>query len=202
MTATGLSRAGFLRRSAVGGGALLAAASGLGALAPLAQADTPPDSDLAFLRLLIAAELLAVDFLGRAVRSGRLRHAATALARQIRADEHEHYGSLAAAMVAAGQTPATAGDIDFSYPAATFRSERTILRFAEKLERVLVGAYIDALEKVQTPGLRATMARIAANEAQHHGALAALDGRPVIEKPFPSPVRMDAVSSVLDRYES
>ena len=59
---TGISRADLLRRGALGGGALLVSASGLAAVAPVASADTPPDSDLAYLRLLIAAELLALDF--------------------------------------------------------------------------------------------------------------------------------------------
>ena len=57
-----MSRAALLRRGAVGSGALLVSASGLAALAPVASADTPPDADLAYLRLLIAAELLVVDF--------------------------------------------------------------------------------------------------------------------------------------------
>ncbi len=181
---------------------MLASASGVGAFAPNAFADGPPDGDLAYLRLLVAAELLGVDFQGRAVASGTLRRPASALARQIRAEEHQHYMLLAALLTAAGQTPATAGDIDFSYPARTFASRRSILGFAKELERVLVGAYIDALENVQTPGYRETMARILANEAQHHGALAALEGEPVIEKPFPSPLRMPALSNFLDNYES
>ncbi len=183
---------------------MLASASGLGALAPAAFAGTtaPPAGDLAYLRLLVAGELLAVDFQGRAVASGTLRRPASALVREIRADEHAHYTLLAGLMTAAGQTPARAGDIDFSYPAATFRSQRSIVEFGLELERVLSGGYIDALEKVQTPALRATMARILANEAQHHGALAALAGEPVIEKPFPSPVRADVMSNFLGIYES
>ncbi len=181
---------------------LLVSASGLGALAPVARADGVPDGDLAYLRVLIAAELLALDFYGQAFAGGDLRRPYSAIARRIRADEHEHYRLLAAEMTAAGQTPATAGDIDFSYPVGTFASLRSVLGLARELERVLVGAYIDALEHVQTPGYRETMARILANEAQHDGALAALEGNPVIAKPFPSPLRMDALSNYLDNYES
>jgi len=194
---TGLSRSKFL----LGGGALLASASGLGALAPAALADGVPAGDLAYLRLLIASELLAVDFYGQAFEHGDLRRPYSAVARRIRADESEHYTLLAALMTAAGQTPATAGDIDFSYPAATFASRRSVLSFAKQLERMLVGSYIDALEHVQTPAYRATMARILANESQHHSAIAALFGEPVIGRPA-TPVRMDAMSNFLDHYES
>jgi len=197
-----MSRAGFLRQGVIGGGAVLVSASGLGAFASAAFADAPSDGDLAYLRLLIAVELLAVDFYGRALEHGDLRRSYSALARQIRGEEHEHYTLLAGLLRAAGQTPATAGDIDFSYPAGTFARRRSILGFAKELERVLAGAYIDAVEHVQTPGYRETMARILANEAQHHGALAVLEGEPVIEKRFPSPFRMSALSNFLDNYES
>jgi len=192
-----VSRSKFL----LGGGALLASASGLGALAPAAFADGVPDGDLAYLRLLIASELLAMDFYGQALYTGLLQARGTAVANRISADEAEHYALLAALMTADGQTPATAGDIDFSYPARTFASRRSILGFAKELERLLTGAYIDALENVQTPGYRETMAQILASEAQHHGALAALRGEPVIGRP-PLPVRMDVMSNFLDRYES
>lgn len=194
---SGVSRSKFL----LGGGALLASASGLGALAPTAFADGVPDGDLAYLRLLIASELLAVDFYGQATEAGALRRPASVVAHRIKADESEHYALLAALMTADGQTPATAGDIDFSYPSRTFASRHSILSFAKELEHVLTGAYIDALEQVQTPGYREAMARILASEAQHHGAVAALWGEPVIGK-APASVRMAAVSNFLDRYES
>ena len=84
---SGLSRSGFLRRGAVGGGALIASASGLGALAPAAFADTVPAGDLAYLRLLIAAELLAVDFYGEAVARRILVQQYAARASRIAADE-------------------------------------------------------------------------------------------------------------------
>jgi hypothetical protein len=192
-----VSRSKFL----LGGGAMLVSASGLGALAPSAFADAVPDGDLAYLRLLIASELLAVDFYGRATGAGVLRRPATVIARRITADESHHYALLAALMTADGQTPATAADIDFSYPRGTFASRVSILSFAKELERMLTGAYIDALEQVQTPGYRGTMARILASEAQHHGALAALLGEPVIGR-APLPVRMDVMSNFLDHYES
>ena len=190
-----MSRSKFL----LGGGALLASASGLGALAPAAFADGVPDGGLAYLRLLIASELLAIDFYGQT--SGDLGRPYAAVARRISSDESAHYTLLAALMTAEGQTPATADDIDFSYPPGTFASRRAIIRFAKELERMLTGAYIDALEHVETPRYRATMARILASEAQHHGAIAALWGEPVIGKP-PLPVRMNVMSNFLDHYES
>lgn len=198
-----MNRAGFLRRGAVGGGALLASASGLSAFGTSgASADTPSDADLAYLRLLIAAELLALDFHTKALTSRRLRHAAHALSRRIRADESVHYAQLANLLTAAGQTPATSADIDFSYPKGTFRSQASILKLGGRLERLLVGAYVGAIENVAAPELRLVIGQIAANEAQHEGAIAALDGRSVIGKAFAPAMQVGAVSDVLDEFES
>jgi ferritin-like protein len=199
---TGLSRAAFLRRGAVGGGAVLVSASGLSALAGVASAAAFPDGDLAYLRVLVAAELLALDFHARALAGGKLRHAASALARRIRADERAHYVRLANLLTAAGQTAATAADIDFSYPRGTFRSQETIVKVAARLEHLLVGAYVGAIESIETPQLRLPVGQIAANEAQHAGALAGLAGRPVIGRPFAPPLSIAAVSHALDEFES
>src|SRR5215469_2171344 len=123
LVGTRMSRAGLLRRGAVGTGVLLVSSSGLSTLAEPAAAATLPDADLAYLRLLIAAELLAVDFQTQALGSGKLHHAVRTLLHRMRSDETAHYTKLAAVMTAAGQTPATSADIDFSYPKGTFRAQ-------------------------------------------------------------------------------
>jgi hypothetical protein len=200
---TGVSRAELLRRGVVGGGALLVSASGLSAIAGVASAGTVPDSDLAYLRLLIAAELLAHDLQTRALASGKLRHpSASSVVRRMRADETAHYKTLASLLTAAGETPATAGDIDFAYPKGSFHHQAAIVRLGGAIERLLLGAYLGAVENVQTPDLRLPLAQIAANEAQHASALAALSGRPVIGRPFPPAYGIAGVSDALDRFES
>jgi rubrerythrin len=193
-----------LRRGAVGGGALLVSGAGLGTLGlpDTASADTPPDGDLAYLRLLIAAELLAVDFQAKAMHSRRLRRAVHSLFSRIQSDEKQHYTQLATLLTDAGQTPATADDIDFSYPKGTFRTQGSITRLAARLEHLLVGAYLGAVENVQTPDLRLPIGQIAANEAQHQGALAALHGQPVVGKAFAPALQIGAVSDALDEFES
>jgi len=201
--ATGLSRGTFLKRGAVGGGALLVSASGFSAFAEVASADTIPDGDLAYLRLLIAAELLGIDFQTRALASGKLRrHGARSLFRRIRADERAHYAHLANLLTAAGQTPATSADIDFTYPKATFRSQASIVKLAGRLEHLMVGAYVGAVENLETPDVRLPIGQIAANEAQHSSALSALSGRPVVGRAFAPALRIGAVSNALDEFES
>ena len=200
---TGLSRAGLLKRGALGGGAFLVSASGVSAFARAASADTIPDGDLAYLRLLVAAELLAVDFQDRALASGKLRrNGARALFRRIRTDENAHYAHLAALLTAAGVTPATSADIDFTYPKGSFRTQASIVKLAERLERLMVGAYVGAVGNMETPELRLPIGQIAANEAQHKGALAVLGGRSPIGNAFAPAMQIGAVSDALDEFES
>src|SRR6266852_5179466 len=116
-----LTRAGLLRH----GAGVAVAASAAGALAGSASADTPPDADLAWGRLLIATELLADDFYPRAISTGGVKRAPL---HEARANERAHYAGLAAILSAAGQTPATAGDIDFSYPTGAFATAASSTR--------------------------------------------------------------------------
>src|SRR5438552_2783885 len=71
-----LSRAAFLSRGTLAGVALTVGGSALGALTPEAAADTLPDDDLAYMRLLVGAELLAIDFYTRAIATNRVREPA------------------------------------------------------------------------------------------------------------------------------
>jgi hypothetical protein len=199
---TRLSRAGFLRRGAAGGGLLLASGSAAAALTGAARAATPPDGDLSYLRLLIGAELLAADFQTKALASGKLSAASTATVKRMLADEKAHYTGLANLMAQSGQTPATADDIDFAYPKGSFDSEASILKLARRLEDVALGAYLGAVENVQTPQLRLAIGQIAANEAQHVSALAVASGKPVIGRAFGPALPIAAVSAALDVYES
>jgi Ferritin-like domain len=196
-----LSRGQLLRRGAVGGGAVLTG-SLVGTLAARADAAVPSDNDLAYLRLLVAAELLAADVQAKALTKGKLSRRSKEVVRKMAADERAHYGRLAQLVTAAGQPPATAGDIDFSYPKGSFASQASVLRLAVEIETVILGAYLGAIENVQAPELRLALGQIAANEAQHAGALADLRGGHVIGRAFAPSLQIDAASAALDRFES
>jgi hypothetical protein len=192
-----MNRAGLLR-SGVGGGVALI---GLGVWAGPAGA-TVPDVDLSYLRLLVGAELLKADFATRAVAKGTLAAPAAGIVRRMHAADNAHYTGLAALMNDAGQPPATAADIDFSYPRGSFTSARATALLAWKLTSLALGAYLGALENVQTPSIRLPLGQIAANEAQQLSALAPLVGRRAIGGAFAAALPIDVVSSSLDGYES
>jgi hypothetical protein len=193
-----LSRSALVRR----GGAALVASSTLAAWLTGEAGAVAPDNDLAYLRLLIGVELLAGDFQDQATRSGKLSGAAAAALKKMRADEKAHYAGLAQLVTASGQTPATADDIDFEYPKGAFASQKTVLQLAWAIETLSVGAYVGAIENVQTAQLRLPIGQIGANEAQHVSALATTLGKPVIGRAFAPSLSIDEVSTALDGYES
>ena len=90
-----VSRGQLISRGAKGGAALLLTGSVAGSLVDsAAAADTVPDSDLAYARLLVGAELLGLDFYARAIASKRLRGDALGSLKRARLNEREHYNKM------------------------------------------------------------------------------------------------------------
>ena len=144
-----VSRAEFLARGVEGGAALLVAGSAVAALAPVAAADPLSDNDLAIARVLVAAELLGIDFYQRSIDAKKLDKADTKRFAQILSNEKEHYQSVAQILSGAGQVPATALDIDMSYPKGTFDSAASINKQAQAIETIMLGCYLGAVAGFQ-----------------------------------------------------
>lgn len=191
----GLSRAALLRRG--GGGAALV----LGGLLPSdALAASPSDNDLAYARLLMAVELLAVDFYRRALRAARLGAAAAGGLRRSLADERKHYRAVGAILLAAGETPLTAADIDFIYPRGAFASRGSIAALGARLETLFLGAYLGAVGGFDAAESKLAAARIAANEAQHLSVFAGEARGQRIGPALPRPLPIDRASNELDAF--
>jgi hypothetical protein len=177
---------------------VLGAGAGIAAAAPsFARAAAVPDGDLAYLRLLVATELLKGDFEARASKTS-----ANLTIARMQKDDAAHYASLAILLTRAGQTPATADDIDFAYPKHSFDSAKTMVALARTLTELTLGAYLGAIESVQTPSLRLPLGQIAANEARQLSALSLLDGHDVVGHAFAPSLQIEAVSAALTEYES
>jgi hypothetical protein len=197
-----LTRGALISRGAKAAGALAVSGSALGGLVPSAGADTLPDNDLAYLRLVIASELLAIDFYSRAIAARKYRANAVATLRKAQANERAHYVALAKALIAAGQTPASAADIDFAYPRGSFASRNSIARLGVRLEQMFVGVALGASAGLQTEALRLQVAQIAASESRHLATFAVLTGRSPIGSAFPAALSLDRATSALSDYES
>jgi hypothetical protein len=193
-------RGEFLSRSARGGVAVITAGTALGALAGTARAETLPDADLAYLRMLITTELLGADFYKNAVAAQPYDGPAANELKVALANEGEHYATLSTIVTNAGQTPATADDIDFSYPKRSFATTGAVTKLAVSLEALFLGAYLGAVAGVQTSSLMPSFARIAANQAQHLTVFSQLLGRSSFKAAMPAPLTIDAVTQALVTY--
>ncbi len=199
-SADGVSRTELLVRGGKGVAVLLAGSMLRGLVPEASAAGSPSDGDLAYVRLFVTVELLSLDFYGNAI--GSKRFGAGGELRAARADEHRHYESAAAILIAAGQVPLTAADIDFSYPAGSFASTGSIARLGIRLESLALGGYLGAVEGYETNALKQRAARAAANEAQHLSVFAGAVGGRRIGAAFPRPLTIDRVSDTLDRFTS
>jgi Ferritin-like domain len=198
-----VSRGQFFSRGAKGGAALLLAGSFAESLVgSAAAADTVPDSDLAYARLLVGGELLALDFYARAIASKRLHGDALAAVKRARLNERAHYNTMSEILNGAGQTPAVASDFDFTYPKGAFASKSAIARLGVALEAAFIGAYLGAVEGLQTDALKLPVAQIAANEAEHLSAFMRLSGRSPIGIALPRRLTIDQASNAFDVFTS
>jgi Ferritin-like domain len=198
-----VSRGQLISQGTKGGAALLLAGSVAGSLVDsAAAADTLPDGDLAYARLLVGAELLGLDFYTRAIASKRISGDALGSLKRARLNEREHYDKMSEILSGAGQTPAVASDFDFSYPKGAFASKSSIAKLGVRLEAAFMGAYLGAVEGLQTNALKQPVAQIAANEAEHLSAFMRLSGRSPIGIALPRPLTIDEASSALDVFTS
>jgi len=204
-----LTRAQLLRSAGRGGAALLLAGSGLATFAATADATPPsyalgilPAGDLAYARLLIATELLAIDFWTHAIASGHLDRTAADDARLALANEEAHYAYLAGLITTSGVTPISAADINFTYPTTAFYTAASVTKLAATLEALALGAYLGAAGSITTSALQSALAQIAANEAQHLTVFSRRAGGPAFQDAFPAPMSIEDASNALDAYTS
>lgn len=197
-----MSRAQVLVRSAKAGVALVATGSIAGAVAGSAAADTIPDADLAYARLLVGAELLAADFYGQAIAAKHYDGATLKALKRALFNEQEHYQVVGQILSGAGQPPAVAEDFDFAYPKGAFASPESIAKLGVKLETAFLGAYLGAVDGLQTAALKQPAARIAASEAEHLSVFARLAGAGPVGISFPAALTISEASDTLDGFSS
>lgn len=166
------SRRRFFHRSGVlvgaGGSAVLLAACGDRTTTPsvLTGPDESDQADVEILNGALDLELLAIAAYKTA--AGRLRGSALEIAKKFLEQEQEHVDGLATAIKDAGGRPNRAKS---SYDFPQLRTQTDALRFAVDVENTAIAAYIDALPKLSEADLRATVAAIVTNEAEHVAVL-------------------------------
>jgi rubrerythrin len=179
---------------------LVVGGSALGRFAETAAADPVPTADLAYARLLVGFELLAATFYTQAIAAANTSRTVTGYLKRANANEQDHYQSVAAIISGAGQIPAVAGDIDFSFPRGTFATQKSIAKLARQLEGLMLAAYLGAIAGMQTDSLKAGLAQIAACEAQHSAYFTTLTGGRTFNLSAPPALTIDQASNAFDAF--
>jgi hypothetical protein len=173
------TRAAFLSRGAKGGLALVAGASVLAMTNGPAFGSITADTDIA--KLAATAELLAIDFYTRSIRSGKLKGAEAAYLAAALQNEKDHYKALAGVLGRAAPK-----GLRFKFPSGTFASARSIGRTGQALETAFVGAYLGAVKALRSNDLKAVAAQIGNNESRHLAILSNIAAGTIVSGPsFP-----------------
>ncbi len=157
---TETSRGEFLSLGMKGGLALAVGGSILGVAAGPAFAQA--GGDVAIAKLAATAELLAIDVYGRAIATGFFTADVLAYMEAARQNEQDHYDALAGVLGSAAPK-----GVKFMYPAGTFAGAKSIAATGVALETAFVGAYLGAVEALESNDLKGVAGLIGANEAQH-----------------------------------
>ena len=173
------TRAAFLARGAKGGLALVAGGSVLAMASGPAFGSGMADADIA--KLAATAELLAIDFYTRSIRSGKLKGAEAAYLAAALQNERDHYKALAGVLGKAAPK-----NLRFKFPAGTFGSARSIGRTGQALETAFVGAYLGAVKALRSNELKGVAAQIGNNESRHLAILSNIAAGTIVSGPsFP-----------------
>ena len=191
-----ISRANLLRR----GAALAVAGGAVGVLADTALADPISDQDLAYVRLLVTAELLQSNFYTQAIAASVASPEVTKYLKRAYLNEQEHYQSVAGIISGSGNVPAVSSDINFSYPDGTFADEKSILKAASALEGAVVSMYAGAMGGIVTNQFKTGLGQIAACEAQHYSYLQTQMGGNPFWLSFPPSFTIQQASDAMNAY--
>ena len=159
----GTSRDLFLKRAAIFGGGVVAAAS-LGMALP-SSAGASKKSDVAILNFALTLEYLESTFYAIAVDKGSFSPRVERLAKVIRDHEIAHVKALVSTIPSLGGKPVKKPK--FNVPSALFANETTFLQTAMALEDTGVGAYNGAGPALPLKPVKEAAASIVAVEAMH-----------------------------------
>ena len=188
------TRASFLSRGAQGGLALVAGGSVLAMTTGTALGRGTADADIA--KLAATAELLAIDFYSRAIRSGKLKGAEAGYLAAALQNEKDHYKALAGVLGTAAPK-----NLKFRFPAGTFGSARSIGKTGKALETAFVGAYLGAVTALESNELKGVAAQIGNNESRHLAILSNIAAGTIVSGPsFPKALTAAAATKAVTPF--
>jgi hypothetical protein len=189
----GDSRAGFLRKAALSGGAVVGGGALLGALPELALAKPSKKQDVAILNYALTLEYLEAAFYTEAVNKNQLAATTDAAAKVIGKHERAHVKFLKAAL---GSKAVKKPNFDFK---GTTEDNDKFIATAIALEDTGVAAYAGQGPRLsQVPLVKAALS-IHSVEARHAAAVRTLTGKPFAPVAFDKPKSMKQVLKIVGK---
>ncbi len=172
------SRRAFLKRGAIGGGAVL----GAGALLPAVAEASGSSSDIAILNFALTLEYLESTFYVRAVDQHALSGETLRFAKTVRDHELAHVAAIIATIKSLGGKPVSKPRFDFmGIPSDPKKFRATAIA----LEDTGVAAYAGQVGNIKNGAVLAAAASIHSVEARHAAWMRNIVGEP------PAPVAFD-----------
>ena len=150
-----------------------------------------------------ASSFSRLDFYAAAIAAKQFGAVETKVMKRALFNEQEHYAAVAGILTGAGQTAAGPRPTSTSRIRRSRSTRRARSRSSgSQLETTFLGAYLGAVDALQTNALKQPVARIAASEAEHLGAFRRLTQGEPIGNSFPDALTIDEASDALDTYTS
>ncbi|HEV7753627.1 MAG TPA: ferritin-like domain-containing protein, partial [Baekduia sp.] len=199
----GDSRADFLKKAALGSGAMIGGGALLGALPSLAAAKPSPKQDIAILNFALTLEYLESEFYKAAVPNID-RNAQGSLAEFAAVVRDHELAHVAALKKVLGSKAVKKPTFDFG---AAVTDVPTFIKTSFALENTGVHAYLGQAGRIKTPALLGAAASIVTVEARHASAVALLQDNTRIkgsggispQGSFDTPLSMNAVLAVVKK---
>ena len=185
----GVTRQGFLLRSAVAAGSVY----GLATVGPFVNHAMAQGGggDVEILNFALTLEYLEAAFYDQAVKQTRgLGGEAMELAETLRDNENEHVKALSSTIKDLGGKPVKAPGVDFG---EAFASQGSFLKTAQTFEDLGVSAYNGAAPQIKSKDVLGAAGSIVQVEARHAAAVRFLRGRPITAGAFDKALAMPAV---------
>jgi hypothetical protein len=190
-------RKDFLRLAAVGIGT---AAAGSLAAPRIARAvsPTPTGDDFAYVQFGVVAGLVIRDFYHRALSAdGGWTHGERRRLKIARDSEKRQLLRLNALL---GEDAIQSDDYEIVFPDGAFASRARILAQGKRLEKMVVGVFIDGVTNSTDPGTRELLGRLIAADSRHLAGLDELGQGTAASSGLPPAVLLEIASPELDKY--
>ncbi len=189
------TRAAFIKKAGIAGGAVLSSSAIMGMLPSIASAAPSKKQDLKILNFALTLEYLEAAFYKEAVAGNKLSGPTSDLATLVASHEATHVSALRRTIKSLGGKPVASPKFNFR---GTTQDQPTFVLTSFTLENTGVRAYLGQAGRLQSKALLGAAASIVTVEARHAAAWAAI----INQNPYKTGNKSVTPSGAFDRSSS